>query len=495
MKKPNITFPLAATYNVRGQDGFTNTFTNSLDQRKINTKYSVGFNKLTFKQTIYLSKRPGVILQNASFGTTGQVAYLASMPAGATSLASSPWVYSVSGNDVRASSSAATTVIVTAAGYLPAFVDITAVSGVDNVVLQTRTAAGLQRVFYGTAIATWTEITDSDFTGLTVRGKMEFIDGYALAFDSMSRIYNSDINSLASWPAGSFITKQIRQDVPVSLARFGQQILAFGEKTVEVFNNTGTGSSGSPLTTVKELAARVGMDNILQVAGVTNCYATLGKFMYFIGRDGENFNARGLIAYNGSSYERVSTPFIESILNSAYWYSVNAVSVSGQDAIAIALDPTTASTQRWLMFFPKYNDWFEWNSTVFTPVGNGTFFLGVGANQHKVYYFPLPGVTEQWQDDTTNFTSTHQFQWPKDDNQYATMSMFSVVGDTARSASSLGVQFSDDDGVTWSTVRNIDMTSSEKKLTKCGAFKQRQVRLTHTANLDVRMRDISAIVK
>ena len=75
------------------------------------------------------------------------------------------------------------------------------------------------------------------------------------------------------------------------------------------------------------------------------------------------------------------------------------------------------------------------------------------------------------------------------------MSWFGVKGDTARSASSLNVSFSDDDWQTFSTARTIDMTATLKRITRCGAYHDRGVRLTHTANLDIRLESVVAKVK
>jgi hypothetical protein len=60
LDKPNLELPLAASYNSRGVAGFTNTVTNSLDQRKVNAVYELYKNPLTGKDTLYVVKRPGV---------------------------------------------------------------------------------------------------------------------------------------------------------------------------------------------------------------------------------------------------------------------------------------------------------------------------------------------------------------------------------------------------------------------------------------------------
>ena len=73
--------------------------------------------------------------------------------------------------------------------------------------------------------------------------------------------------------------------------------------------------------------------------------------------------------------------------------------------------------------------------------------------------------------------------------------MCGVIGDVARSASSMNVEFSDDDYQTWSTARAIDLTSNQKMLTRCGSYTDRAVRLTHTANLDCRIEKFVARVE
>ncbi len=483
LDEPNVKLPLAASYNPRGVAAFTNVFTNALDQRKINCIYEVAKNSLTEKATVYLTKRPGVTIVNGSWGTTGQVAYfLAQKPGTVEFGGENIWLFSTSGNDIRASDSSTTTVIVTASGYAPAYVDKTALSGVDNLVVQLKNASNVQTVWFSTAIGTFTQITDGDFPAPL--GKMEFQDGYAFAIASTNRIHNSDLNSLANWTATNFITKQIVQDFPIGLARLGNQIIAFGGDTMEVFVNAGN-ATGSPLQTVPNLFHRVGL-GAQNAVGQTHYYANSGKRLYFFGR---RKGSGGVFIYDGAQVVKISPSFIDKILNdrdvAQSVYSVSRVLFNGMEAIAFALDLTTATTQRWLMYIPEWNEWFEWNSTVFTPVNDGYFFLGVGANQHQIYEFR---VVDKWQDDTTSYQFLTQFQLPKDGSAVKRMPMCGVVADTARSAQTLSVQFSDDDGQNWTTARTIDMTAQKKNLYRNGAFRDgRQVRLFNTDSLATRL--------
>ena len=489
---PTMVIPLASSYNERGILGLTNTVTNLFDQRKINSVYEPVTNSITGNKTLYLVKRPGVDDSGQTYGTTGQVAYLVHRAPGVYGSSTSAWVFSTDTNDQNVSDTAGTTTIVAVAGTHPAYVDHVAVGYADTVLLQTRVAAtGAQRAFYSTTRATWTEITDTDFTGLAHRGKMESIDGFTFMADNTYKaIYNSDINSLSVWPADNYIIKQITQDDMQGLAKLGLKLIAFGSETAEVFMNAGN-DVGSPLVRTKE-SARVGLDNQL-VDGYTHYYTDIQGKIYFIGREAGGISL-ALWMYDGERFEEVSNIMINKILteNSGSNFSVNKAMFHGKQAVIIALSATTAATQRSLLFFPEWKEWFEWTSTKWTPVNNGEWYLGVGANQHKLYR--ISRATSNWEDAGTAYTMTHQFKLPSENgNARKFMSMFGVVGDTARSASSLGVQFSDDDWTTFQTARNIDMTSTAKKITGCGSYQQRGVRLTHTANLDCRLE--SALIR
>lgn len=488
LDKPNFEVPLAASYNERNVAGFTATVTDGLDQRKINSMYEPVTNSITGKGTLYLTKRPGAAT-NLTAGSSGQVAYLIVLTSRTVIgiLAQIQWVFAKSGNDVLAVDTVgASTTIVTASGYVPVYVDKTSISGTETVVLQIRNATFDQRVFYASVIGSWTEITDADFTSLDHAGKAEFIDGYMVVMTTNNRIYNSDLNSLANWSATNYITKQIVQDYPCGLMRFGKQILAFGTRTCEVFVNQGY-ATGSPFDTVPHMMQRIGIP-VPSGTTKTHYYCQSANRLFFVGSSGSTGTASAY-SYDGQRFEKVSTPNIDKIIGGNQVTSVSACSINGKAAIAFALDPTTATTQRWLMFFPDWNEWFEWNSTVFTPVNADGFYLGVGTNQHKIY---TVGASDNWQDDGTDYTMTHQFQLPKSGSTRKRMYMAGLAGDTARSAQNISVEFSDDDYQSWSAARTIDMTQSKKNLYRCGSYFNRAVRISHAGNTEVRLEKFMA---
>lgn len=483
--EPNVRIPLAFSYNQRGIDSNTNLWTNALDQRKINCTYDVVQNSLSGTATTYLTKRPGVASVGGNWGTGTQVAYLLELAPGALAISNANhWVISKNGNDIRASDNSTTTVIDSTAGYAPVYIDKTIIAGADTAILQTRNASGTSLVWYSSAIATWTQISDSDFTSLVLKGKMEFLDGYAFALTSTNQINNSSLNTLATWDATNYITKQIVQDTPVALARLNKLLVAFGMSTMEVFHDVGN-ATGSPLENLADRAIKgVGMDPV-DGTYQRNYYTVHNNALYFVGR-----NPKGLFMYNGERVEKVSPPAMDRVLASGNFYNVSMVSYSGKAAVCINMTDPTQTTQNAVLFFPEWKDWFQWTTTVFQPVTTdrlGHTFLGIGASSTGDLLYRISETSNNWQDAGTNFTETIQFKLPSQGNHYKHMPMCGVIGDTARSASSLNVSFSDDDGQNWSTARTIDMTAPAKNLMGCGRFRDRQVRITHTGNEENRL--------
>lgn len=493
--EPNLIIPLATSYNERGVAGFTHAVTNSEDQRKINCFYELAKNAATGKGTLTLAKRPGVSDSSggAGWGSSGQDVFLIitepnNVFIGKEQGSVAPWVISNNGTNIRASSATVDTNIGAAIGptQTPVYIDKTIISGLETVVLQLRSlasATGNRFAYFSSAIATWTQIADVDFTSNTGPGKIEHMDGYAFVLTAANTIINSDVNSLANWTATSFIAKQIVQDNPVGLAKLNNQILAFGDDTVEMFYNAGN-TTGSPLLPLRHLHQRIGL--IAPATDVTNSwighyYCIIGRRLFFVGRDSGGIKAAGVFAYDGQSFEKVSSPYIDKILSEVVgssFYSVNTVGYHGQKAMAILITSPNATSQRWLMFYPDWKEWFEWTSSVFSPINSGEHFLPCGTGlKDKIYNFPS---TDNWQDNAVSYPWSTQFKLPTNGASRKFMPMYGVDADTDTSANSLTVEISTDDSKTFSTLGTIDQTQDRKVLFRGGSFRKAHIRLGNT---------------
>lgn len=510
--EPNVIIPLASSYNERGIAGFTHAVTNSEDQRKINCYYELAKNALTGKGTLTLSKRLGVTIDSGTYGVAGQVPYLVlDTLSFDTSIPPNPIRVVLNttgaGLNINTGTPGIGNILLLASAniYLPTYAEVTSISNVFNAVLQiTRIdTAAAPRVFFVTipnllAGNPWTEIVDADFAAYTTRGKMEFIDGFAFVLTSTNLIINSDSNSLANWTATGFLAKQIQQDRPVGLARVGNILLAFGDNTVEAFFNNGN-TTGSPLGRLAHIFQKIGLVPTLLLgstaanAGGTHYYATIGNRIFFIGRMSGGGATVGCYTFNGQVFEKVSTPYIDKILSEKYasLRSVNAVGFQGQNAIAICWTTALDATQQWLMFFPEWKEWFEWNSTIFSPVNSTGFHMGIVQPQ-KLFNFTS---SDNWQDNAVSYAWSTQFKLPTNGSSLKFMPMYGVDADTDASANSLTAEISTNDCVSFSTLGTIDQTQDRKVLFGGGSFRKAHIRLGNTNSRPSRIHQFLARIE
>lgn len=466
------------------------------DQRRLNTLYEITRPSVGAAPTVWLVRRPGVTDFGATFGVAGQVQYLQGWdPVSRWDL--DPWVVAREGSSNKVYSALSSFTFSTLTSdyyprfYLTARLNIAGTS-TDIAVVQfqnvaTPAAAGNIRTFWTSTIGGWVEITDTDYTGMVHVGQMEQLDGYAIQGDSRGRIYQSGVNTFASWETNDYLTRTIAQDPAQGIMKARNQILFFGLETVEVFTNQGA-PEGTVVTRVPFTTQYIGLSNVAGggagMTGKTHYYTSIGDLVFFVGRFGKGAYDSCLIAYDGRRFEKVSRPNEDKVLSSTTVYSVNKISFRGHIAVAIQLTPPTAATQHSLLFFPELNDWFEWESTVWSPVNNGRTHCGT-TDPQKIYIWP---VGDNWQDAGVAYNMVMQFRVPTPDISFFSLTNFGLIGDMSLTSQLIGVQTSGDDGQTWSASRSIDMAQLWTILPALGGFRRCMVRLTHAGSGEVRLR-------
>ncbi len=495
----NLHIPLAASYNTRAFASGSSLTGGSVDQRKVNSFYETITNAETGKKTLYLSKRQGC--GDASFARFTN-AYTQFVSASGTPFTGGCVGALDGSNNVYVYDGTPLTLIysyISGANW-PSFLGVTAISNVVTAVLQVSrtTIADDILAYFSSAAGTWTKISDAVFTALHHRGKIEHLDGFAFQLAKDNAIYNSDINTLVTWPAQGFIKKQSLQDSAKGLAKLGSTLLAFGKETVEGYQNTGN-PTGSPLSRVLSISARIGLADFAVFGGMTYAAELNGK-LYFVGRTVAQVASIGFYAFDGQKFEKASSVAVDRILAANTIYSVVSFPFYGQQAVAVGMDLPGATTQRWLMFFPEHNEWFEWDSTGVQPMNDGQYFVGIAGAVTGIFASgSLGSITPSYVDAPNSggtpqpFTMTHQFRLAEDAERKF-MPIYGVVGDTVSSSQNLGVSFSDDDS-TFGPVSNIDMTRQRKLNFRGGSYYKRTVKLTHTGTNPCRLTEFVARVE
>jgi hypothetical protein len=247
---------------------------------------------------------------------------------------------------------------------------------------------------------------------------------------------------------------------------------------VEGFYNAGN-TLGSPLGRIPQMHTEIGMVSTVQAAPIgTHYYCNIAGKLFFVGRYANNAGC-GLFVFDGYNFDKISSNYIDKILTekSDSIYSVSKVTFHGQIMVAICFTAASASTQISLMFSPDWKEWFEWTSTVFSPVNSGKYFLGVGSNANRIYSFTS---SDNWQDDGTSYQFLTQFRLPSNGSTKKSMLMYGVDADTDTSANTISVDVSDDDCQSFYSLQPIDLTWERKVNFRGGSYTRRHVRLSAT---------------
>lgn len=338
---------------------------------------------------------------------------------------------------------------------------------------------------------TSTKIVDADFPSNPGKD-IVFLDGYLFVFKrGTGDIYNSDLNAPGTWTSGNYITTEINPDFVVSLAKIKNYIIAFGNEGIEFFYDAAN-LSGSPL-------AR----NESYYKNVTLCsnVVTVGDSVYFVGRK----KNQGLQVFelDANEIKPVSNNMLERILqtygNSSLTSSLSttnlfASSVNGHNFIFVNFYNEGIT----FVYDMDHKFWYRWsfgdagittnriqamwtiNSTTGLPriaVGgrsnmsyfDNSFYQDFGAN------FTASYTTEDYDADTFNWKMCHR------------MGLHCDFPTTAVATSNAQVSWSDDDGNTFTTPRNLNVCSSNPYITQCGRFRSRNWRIEYSDNYPFRM--------
>jgi hypothetical protein len=125
------------------------------------------------------------------------------------------------------------------------------------------------------------------------------------------------------------------------------------------------------------------------------------------------------------------------------------------------------------------NEWFEWNSTVFSPVNSGSRYLGIGTGNIQRFSYVF-GTSDNWQDNGTSYQWLTQFRLPTNGSSLKRMVFYGVDADTDTSASTISVDVSDDDCQSFKSLQPIDLTWERKINFRGGSYTRRHIRLSAT---------------
>jgi len=363
----------------------------------------------------------------------------------------------------------------------------TSISGVGNLVgffLDSGLAA--LEAWYFPEGGAWTQITDADFppnlgTPELLTGAPVHLNGRMYVMTTNGKIWNSDLNTLTNWTASAFNTAQSYPDGGVGLARYKNLIVAFGQYSIEFFQDVGL--TPSPIVSIGNAGNRIGA--IFPTSILLRTIFSVSNTVYFMGVNSET-GTQGVYRLNGFLAEKVSNAAIDKLVNSGIILGFKgAFTLHGMSHI---LMNTTVTTHP--IFCIETNTW--WNltagvvpTTIVGALGN-SYFAGSTA---KLY--TINAGAPVYQDDGVAYTMTAQLD--NVDCGTTKRKIWKRIRpyghDIQAAASNLSISYSDDDGANYSTARTIDLNSQsaiEQGLTRLGSSRRRSWKIEHAANTPYR---------
>ena len=458
------------------------TVSSTKDQHFINCYPEKLTNPLTNGESFFLIKRPGF-----ATNTTPE--------AGSIGSAVHVWAGQGSGTSVISSFGATNSTVYneavsigTTSGKVVAIND-TLVGATANLLFATDNNTGY---FYPEA-GSLTLINDIDFpgniAGQTITGGFIPLNGYNFIMTKQGKIYNSDVDSMSAWDATSFLSANIRPDAGLGLIRYKNYIGAFGKESLEFFQNV-VNAAGSPLQSVPNAYINIGAVN--QYA-----FKEMDDTIVWLGQTAQSRVA--LYMLEGLTPKKLSTPAIDALLsiaNPANMY-LNTLSLAGQTFVVIV----SGSDNTTYVYNLENQSWHEWSSATIlwhhmTGISSGTkaiYAVSEADTAGKV--FLINPVNYVFTDNGVNYLVTIQTSLVDLDTSHRKrLAKLWIVGETDTSTNNVDVSWSDDDYVTFSTARTIDLSTNSPFLNVCGMFRRRAFKLTQNNTRPLRLSAMDLLV-
>jgi len=305
-----------------------------------------------------------------------------------------------------------------------------------------------------------------------------FFDGYVFLMKTDGSIFNSGLQDVTSWASTDYISADMYPDKSVALARQSNQLVAFGQSSVEFFYDAAN-ASGSPLGKTTQAALQIG------IAGSDTVAQSDGLLM-FVAQS--TSGGRYVAGIEGLKIQPVSNEAIDRVLYDeqsnidSAWGRI--VRIGGHLFYMLSL----TSSSRTFVYDIQEKVWHEWQSgsSIFT----GKFFTNSNgkvlvqpSNGLKIYEFD----SQTYQDDSVAINLTIQTsKFDGDSNNRKFLHKLTLVGDRYTSSNPVTISWSDNDYQTYPVSRTTDL-QYRSFVTRLGSFRRRAFKITHNANQPFRI--------
>jgi hypothetical protein len=308
------------------------------------------------------------------------------------------------------------------------------------------------------------------------------LDGTFYMMDSTGAIFGSNVNDPQTWNAANLIQANAVPGRGVAIYRQLAYLLAFKEYDVEIFYDAGN-ATGSPLSPVQSARLAVGTQYPYSIAQIETKVFFVSQAM-----DGEI----SVSVIDNLTLTRISTPAVDRVLaafaqgnTNIYNITAACVKVGGHRLYLLKIQNSQS-----FCYDMDTQVWSEWDMPGFEQ-----FLPATVPYQGQSFALTDTGPVNLRMDAASDFGGTPviwslispSFDGGTRNWKYLPRMDFLVDNTPAQD---LLVRWSDDDQVSWSSWRAVNLASSRPSLVNCGRFRRRTFHFYHSGPQPLRLQAV-----
>ena len=316
-----------------------------------------------------------------------------------------------------------------------------------------------------------------------------YLDTYTVIGGTNGEIYTSEPNNPTIWHALNYITAEAEPDGLVGIVKHLNYVLAFGQWSTDFYYDTGS-YPGSPLAIATPYHIELGCAN-----GDSIC--SFEQTTVWIGIAKEQ--GPSVYSIMGVSPSKISTPFIDRILNNSTLTDVIAypLRINGHTFYILTL----ADLNQTLVYDLNEKQWYQWTMWAIGDSDSGV--NGIYAEQYfRPSYFAGVGETYFLLDDDNGKLYTLSDTYYNDAGApiyYRAVTPIMDSGTTKRKfyhsveivgdkiPATMNIRHTSDDYKTWSNYRQVNLNNERPQVHQAGASRRRAWEFLCTDNQPIRL--------
>ena len=322
-------------------------------------------------------------------------------------------------------------------------------------------------------------------------GDFIYKDGYFFVLKSDNTLWSCELDDPTTWDPTKWITSQMLNSSGVGLANQTNVMFVFGTTSFQAFYDNAN-ATGSPMNNNEAAMQQIGcaaQGSIVSDEAVVTWVSNTTTGAYSV------YTLDGITGVREIGYPALNRLIRAENTDVSKIYA-KMIRTAGRRFYLLQL-PT--QNKRTFVYDYDTNLWVEWENAAGTdifPLFDSYQHLGTLIFQHPQNGWIYTVDQSVNQDDATNFTVLARFnRFDFDTVARKFVQRINLIGDKQTSTCNVSLQYSDDDYITLSTARTLDMSLTRSFCSNLGNFRRRSWQISYAGNTPLRVEALEMKVR